>query len=404
MSNPPPPQSWNALIAALPSPHLLQTWEWGQVKARYGWQPIQLVWRAGADGLPSLSGYTHEAGRSALTQQPVLAAALVLQRTLPLGGFAVRLRILYLPKGPLLDWANAPLRRRVLDDLRTFSSRRGAIFVKIDPDIRLGTGLPGSQDAQEDPLGEAVLSDLRQRGWLFSNDQIQFRNTMLVDLSESEDALLAQMKQKTRYNIRLAERKGVTVRVGSPADFGLLYRMYAETSVRDGFVIRDESYYHTVWQVFDGQRSAVSGQLSAVSDQPSCEPLIAEVDGEPVAAVVIFRFAGRAYYLHGMSREAHREKMPNYLLQWEAMRRAKAAGCTLYDLWGAPDVFAESDSMWGVFRFKEGLGGVPLRTMGAWDLPVSPLLYRLYTHTLPRLLDVMRRRGKAQTQKVIGGA
>jgi lipid II:glycine glycyltransferase (peptidoglycan interpeptide bridge formation enzyme) len=193
------------------------------------------------------------------------------------------------------------------------------------------------------------------------------------------------MKPKTRYNIRLAGRKGVQVRTGVEADFGLLYRMYAETSIRDGFAIREEGYYREVWGTF--LRAGLA------------EPLVAEVSGEPVAAVVIFYFAGKAWYLYGMSRAAHREKMPNYLLQWEAMRRAKAAGCLTYDLWGAPDHLDETDPMWGVYRFKEGLGGTVIRHVGAWDLPVRPFYYRLYTGFLPKILDWMRYRGVRRTRR-----
>jgi lipid II:glycine glycyltransferase (peptidoglycan interpeptide bridge formation enzyme) len=102
-----------------------------------------------------------------------------------------------------------------------------------------------------------------------------------------------------------------------------------------------------------------------------------------------------------MSKDAHREKMPSYALQWEAIQRAREAGCQVYDLWGAPDVFDESDSMWGVYRFKAGLGGDVVRTIGAWDLPMRPLYYRLYTQVLPRVLGIMRRRGKARTQQAL---
>jgi peptidoglycan pentaglycine glycine transferase (the first glycine) len=163
--------------------------------------------------------------------------------------------------------------------------------------------------------------------------------------------------------------------------------MYAETSVRDGFVIRPEEYYQSIWRRFIGQNMA--------------EPLIAEVDGEPVGGLIWFCFAGKAWYLYGMSREIHRDKMPNYLLQWEAMKRAKSAGCLRYDLWGAPDNFNDQDPLWGVYRFKEGLGGQVVRLIGAWDYPSQPILYRLYTRILPPLLDVMRRRGKAQTRQEI---
>ncbi len=371
---------WNELIASLPDPHLLQTWQWAEVKAKYGWKPMPFIWHLQL---------------ATPNSQPV-AAAMVLKRAIPVGGFARRMSVLYIPKGPLMDWNDAALRQRVLDDLQAYARRQGAIFVKIDPDVALGTGIPGGEEEALDNGGQAVRSDLTRRGWLFSSDQIQFRNTVLIDLSPPEEELLARMKQKTRYNVRLAAKKGVTVRASTPADLTMLYRMYAETSVRDGFVIRDEPYYQTVWQTFMRHRPP------AIRHQPFAEPLIAEVEGQAVAAIFLFYFAGRAYYLYGMSREAHREKMPNHLLQWEAMRRAKAAGCKLYDLWGAPDIFDASDPLWGVFRFKEGLGGRVLRTLGAWDYPASTLLYKLYTQAIPRLLDIMRARGKSRTRQNIG--
>jgi len=367
-----PPPSWNELIASLPLAHLLQTWEWSQVKANYGWQAMPFVWQA-------------ESGK------PV-AAAMLLKRSLPVGGFAKKMCVLYIPKGPLMDWDNAALRLRVLDDLQTFAKRQGAIFVKLDPDVPLGTGVPGTEPALEFPGGQAVTSELTQRGWKFSQDQIQFRNTVMIDLSPSEDELLGGMKQKTRYNVRLAQKKGVTVRVGTLDDLPLLYRMYAETSLRDGFLIRAEGYYQTVWRSFMGITPSASGL------QPFSEPLIAEVEGVPVAAVSMFYFAGQAVYLFGMSRAEHREKMTSYLLQWEAIRRAKTLGCRVYNLWGAPDEFDESDGLWGVFRFKEGLGGYVLRTIGAWDFTPNPLLYKLYTQVLPRLMDILRARGKARTR------
>jgi lipid II:glycine glycyltransferase (peptidoglycan interpeptide bridge formation enzyme) len=278
--------------------------------------------------------------------------------------------------------------------LHSFANKQGAIFLKIDPDVVLGTGIPGTDGAVEERGGADLQSELARRGWVYSADQIQFRNTVLIDLQPTEDELLARMKQKTRYNIRLAEKKGVAVRVGSVEDLPMLYKMYAETSVRDGFVIRDEGYYQTVWNTFL--------QLSAFTFQPQTIPLIAEVDHEPVAGLFLFMFAGRAYYVYGMSREVHREKMPTYLLQWEAMKRAKSAGCKVYDLWGAPETFDASDSMWGVYRFKEGLGGRVVRTLGAWDFAPNKFWYRMYSEFIPRVLDVMRVRGKSRTKQGLG--
>jgi peptidoglycan pentaglycine glycine transferase (the first glycine) len=371
-------KSWDELIGSLPDPHLLQTREWAQVKVKYGWQAMPFVWR-GPDNAP-------------------VAAAMVLKRAIQIGGFAKKMCVLYVPKGPLMDWSDAALRQHVLDDLQTLAKLQGAIFIKADPDLVLATGIPGSVDDAPLPGGQVARSELERRGWVFSQNQIQFRNTVMIDLSPSEEEILARMKQKTRYNIRLAEKKGVTVRAGTISDLPMLYRMYAETSVRDGFVIREEGYYQTVWHTY--MRNSVVGRPSSVV--PNAEPLIAEVNGQPVAAIFVFYFADRAYYIYGMSREAHREKMPNHLLQWEAMRRAKASGCRVYDLWGAPDEFNESDGMWGVFRFKEGLGGQVVRTLGAWDFTPSPTLYKLYTQTLPKILDIMRSRGERRTRQVLG--
>ena len=381
-------QNWNQIISSLPNPHFLQTYEWGQVKAKYGWQPIYLVWDKDGkmkEERTNLSSFVF----------PVQAACLVLKRTILNRGFAARLSILYAPKGPLMDWNNEPLRTRVLNDLQSFARKQGAIFLKLDPDVVLARGVPHSEEDVTENSGQAVMSDLRRRGWEYSSDQIQFRNSVLVDLTAAEDEILMRMKPKTRYNVRLASKKGVTVRIGTENDLPLLYKMYAETSVRDRFVIRNEEYYMTVWKLF---------MQTAASGQPSAVPLIAEVDGEAVAAIFLFMFAGRGYYVYGMSRNAHREKMPTYLLQWEAMLHAKSNGCTAYDLWGAPEVFDESDSMWGVYRFKEGLGGEVVWTLGAYDFAPNKLWYKMYTDIMPRVLDVMRSRGKQKTKQVVGGA
>ncbi len=379
-------QTWNSTIATLPNAHILQSWEWGEVKAHFGWQPIPKVWR-------------DENGEA-------VAAALVLQREIPIRGFAARLRVLYVPKGPLLDWRNVALRSRVLADLQTLARQQNAIFIKIDPDVPLGTGIHQEDGSEEAPLGLSIVNELRKFGWRFSDEQIQFRNTVILDLSPSEEQLLANMKQKTRYNMRLAGRKGVRVRIGTLDDLSELYQMYAQTSIRDGFVIRDEDYYRSVWGTFmgaDGVNPTVgaskSGSVPSLAHSPVAEPILAEVDGQVIAAVIIFRFAHKAWYLYGMSREQHREKMPNYLLQWEAIRRSRNAGCLSYDLWGAPDEFDENDSMWGVYRFKDGLGGQVVRHIGAWDLPINHFMYRFYSQFLPRLLNLMRRRGTANTRQ-----
>jgi lipid II:glycine glycyltransferase (peptidoglycan interpeptide bridge formation enzyme) len=320
--------------------------------------------------------------------QPV-AAAQILRRSFQLPtsrskSVQLPISILYSPKGPLLDWENDSLRACVLADLQTLARRERAIFIKIDPDLQLPITNNQSLNLQ---LPTSRSQSVQLPNWHPSSNQIQFRNTVRLDLARSEDDILAAMKQKTRYNIRLAERKGVHIRPGSRTDLDLLYRMYAETSVRDGFVIRSADYYRDAWGSF------LQADLA--------QPFIAEVEAEPVSALILFRFAKTAWYMYGMSRETHRDKMPNHLLQWEAMRWAKARGCDTYDFWGAPDEFVETDPMWGVWKFKEGFGGQVAKHIGAWDFAPSPTLYWLYAGVMPRVLDLMRRRGRHRTRAAL---
>jgi lipid II:glycine glycyltransferase (peptidoglycan interpeptide bridge formation enzyme) len=248
------------------------------------------------------------------------------------------------------------------------------LFVKIDPDVprRFGEG----QIQPLEPVGQAWLDQLRQRGWRFSPEQIQFRNTIIVDLRPDPDDIMAAMKSKWRYNIRVAERKGVMIRSGTTEDIGYFYRMYAETAARDGFLIRPEAYYRDVWRSF--------------MDSNRADMLLAEVEGVIVAGLILFIFGQTAWYLYGASSGQQRRLMPNHLLQWRAICRAKSRGCHLYDLWGAPDGFSELDPMWGVYRFKQGFGGQVLQGLGAFDFPVNRPLYWAFTQGLPRLRRLLR--------------
>jgi len=352
---------WNALAASLPQAHVLQSWEWGDFKSRYGWSARRFVWKSEETS-------------------PALAAAQVLTR-LERG-----LRILYVPKGPLLNWSDAALRWQVLADLQNLARRERAIFIKIDPDLPLpaNAGILSVDMPSLEVFGPQTSPASR---WRFSQDQIQFRNTVHLDLRQSESEILAGMKQKTRYNVRLAEKRGVRVRLGSRADLDLLYAMYAQTSLRDGFVIRSAQYYQDAWGSFMAAGLA--------------QPFIAEAEGEALGALVLFKFARSAWYMYGMSREIQRDKMPNHLLQWEAMRWAKAQSCETYDFWGAPDEFVETDPMWGVWKFKEGFGGQVVKSIGAWDYAPVPWMYQLYSAILPRILGFMRWRGKKSTESSI---
>lgn len=204
-----------------------------------------------------------------------------------------------------------------------------------------------------------------------SPHNIQPPRSMIVDIKGSEDEILARMKQKTRYNIRLAEKKGVTVRAWD--DIPAFHKMMQSTGARDNFGVHSLAYYRRAYELFHPTGMA--------------ELLVAEYEGRPLAALMVFRHGKRAWYVYGASTDEERNRMPTYLLQWEAMRWARARGCEEYDLWGVPDedeaileagFETRHDGLWGVYRFKRGFGGKLKRAMQAVDRVYNPFLYRLY--------------------------
>lgn len=331
--------AWERVVPRLPLHHILQSWAWGAFKSRWGWRPYRYQW-VDADG-------------------HVRAAAQVLRRAIPGTPFGVA----YVPKGPLFDPDDAEVVARVLADLEQEARRLRAIWLKIDADV------------PADHL--VVLPLLAERGWRYSPEQVQFRNTAVIDLTLDEDTLLANMHQKTRYNIRLAMRRGVQVRVGTADDLPLFYAMYRETGRRNGFLVRPEAYYLDVWRDF------LQRGLAHV--------LLADVEGETVAGLILFRYGDTVWYFYGASTNKHRNLMPTYLLQWEAIRWGKAVGARTYDLWGAPEQENENDPLWGVWRFKRGFGATLREQMGAWDYPVSRIGYWAMWHALPRVRALWRR-------------
>lgn len=348
------PALWQAALDQLAHAHPLQSWSWGALKAEWGWSMHPYLLQAG-DGAP-------------------LAALLVLKRKLPRLPFS----ILYVPKGPAFAYEDATIRARVLTFLERLARQERAIFIKIDPEVVAATG---AEEVESVPLGQMWLDLLRDRGWRYSDDQIQFKHTVELDLDRPEEDLLAAMKSKTRYNIRLAGRKDVVVRQASPAEFPAIAAIYAETARRDGFAIRPEAYYLDAWQRFHE-----AGRLI---------PLVAEFEGQLLAAVILVRGGGRTIYMYGASTDHERQRMPNYLLQWEAIRHARATGDQIYDFWGAPETFTEEDSLWGVWRFKAGFNGRVVRFIGAWDFVARPFWYWVYTVAMPRYLDLLRSRNRA---------
>lgn len=340
---------WNESLRRLPGAHVLQTWEWGEFKrAAGGWRPQRLAFER--DG------------------RVVAQASLATKALGPL-------KVKVVSKGPALDYTDGDLADAVLAELERRATGLGVVWLKIDPDVITATGLPGSEDDRPDDSGQALMSLLRARGWRFSDSQVQFRNTLCIDLRRSEAEILAAMSGNTRRKIRVAAKKEVTIRPASADDLPLLYQLYRVTGRRDGFLTRPFAYYQRAWRAF--------------MDAGLAHALIAEYQGVGIAQVILFHFGSKCWYFYGASANEERQRMPNYALQWEAMKWAKAQGYATYDMWGAPDNFDESDGLWGVYQFKRGFRGVLTRHIGAWDFASSPLLYYTYQQLAPRLLKLM---------------
>jgi len=320
-------KSWENFLANHPDAHLLQTSLWGELKGSFGWDVV----RVGVNDV----------------------GAQVLLHRLPFG-----FKVAYIPKGPLgSTWLE------LWSEIDALCKEQRAIFLKVEPDTHMAS--------------EETSRILSNQGFELSSHAIQPMRTLVVDINGKEEEILGRMKQKTRYNIRLAVKRGVIVQSSSnPDEF---YELMQLTGERDEFGIHSLEYYRRCYELFN--------------PRGECELLLARYEGQILAGLMVFSRAKRAWYLYGASGNQNRDLMPTYLLQWEAMRWARRRGCTSYDLWGIPDEDEETletqfasrnDGLWGVYRFKRGFGGVICRSAGSWDRVYQPVLYRFYRWWLGR--------------------
>jgi len=328
---------WEAFVTAHPQGHLLQSWSWGDLKAGPGWHPLRLALREQGTG-------------------KLVAAAQVLQRT-PAHLSPRFAHLAYIPKGPVLDWtattaSGESLARLFLLQLRGYLRLRGALALHIEPNL-----------AAESAEGQAALLLLKELG-LHAIPSVQPLRTITLNLQASEEQLLAQMKEKWRYNVRLAARKGVEVRVASSLEeLQAWYKLLQMTGERDQFGIHTLDYYLRAWQIL------VSRQQARL--------FLAYAGEELLAGIFVSHFGTEAIYLYGASSNLQRNLMPNYLLQWEAIRWAREAGASSYDFWGIPASDESDEAMAGVYRFKSGWGGRVVRFIGNYAYEYHPLLMRL---------------------------
>lgn len=310
--------TWDSYVVESPYGHILQSWEWGEIKKRTGWRAVRLA---------------------LCRDKEIQGAAQVLLRALPyrLGTLA------YVPKGPVIDYQDPTAVAAMIDALADLTTRERVISLKLEPEV-----------LEPSP----VATELLGRG-LVPAPPVQMRSSIWVDLSYPETEIMARQKQKTRYNIRLAGKKGVMVREGQIEDLDSWYEMYLATAHRDGFSVHDLEYYRIVLQTLQSRGMATL--------------LLAYHGGDLLAGIIVFTFGRTAQYMYGASSNEKRNLMAPYLVQWEGMRWAKARGAIVYDLWGIPDRLEENEDLWGVYRHKRGYGGEIVRYIGAFDLVRAPV-------------------------------
>lgn len=323
-----------------PGSNFLQSGSWARLKERHGWEALALR--------------EYEEGRTLL----------VLTRS-----FRGLFRLAYIGHAP---------DERFFDDSMTedpecVCRRMAALARGVVPHLPRRTSV-----LRFDPRLPCRPNDrqLESNGLCKGPVDIQPPDTVVIDITRSEEDLLSGMKSKWRYNVRLAAKRGVEVRASDDRsfaeDFARWYEIYRVTARRDRIAIHSRKYYRDVLELSSAHDSSTGGLAG--------ELLLAEHEGELLAGIVTVRLGARATYLFGASSDHKRNLMPAYALQWEAIRRAKAAGCVEYDMYGIPPADDPKHPMHGLYRFKTGFGGQIVRYPGSIDYRFAPVAGRLFRH------------------------
>lgn len=301
----------------------------------------------------------------------------VLQKRLPLGR-----TMLYSPM--VVGGQSTISSQQFRDEIKKIAKDNNSIFYRLELDIPLKKAESYKLDRSK------ATGSLGAENYIKSFEEMQPEHTLILDISKSEDEILAQMKQKGRYNIRLAEKNDVYVLEDPNVDN--FYALYSTMAKRQKITYRDKSYYEKLIDILGSKGyvkilTAYVGQKSEVGSQQDTASSKQKTTNTPVASAIISFYKDEAIYLFGGSSDQHRNLMAPYLIQWTAIKEAKKLECKRYDFFGiAPD--ENPDHPWaGVTRFKKQFGGEEVATLGSYDLVFKPVEYKLF-----KLAEKIRRR------------
>lgn len=359
---------WNEFIVENDSECFLQSWEWGEFQCSLG----RKIWKIGAieddmphgeetgelkSRVPNPKTQTSSKSQNPNSKTGIMAVALLIRHDLPFG-----MSYLYCPRGPIVSKSkteNEKLKilEYLFNKIKKIALQEKSLFLRIDPAIE---------------MNREYFKSFRK-----ASSEIQPKDTLILDLAKTQEKLLAGMKQKTRYNIRLAEKRGVEVFVASDYEkyFSDFWNLIEETSERNKIVSYDEKYYRKMLEVLRENNFAKNG--SGVVSELRAKLYLARYEGRIIAANIVLFFGDIAVYLHGASSGKYRNVMAPYLLQWEQILNAKNRGYKKYDFWGIT-INDEKEKWRGLTRFKKGFGGQEESYIGAHDFPFDVWKYDLY--------------------------
>lgn len=323
-------KDWNDFILANRPDAFLQSFDWGKFQKSVG---RKVFYRAVLDG------------------EDFLTVALIVEHQI-----SFRFKYWYMPRGPVItSQVNIKDREDIckflIENISKESKKKGVVFLRMDPAEEIGA---------ENIFARCGLKNIE--------GSVQPRDTLVLDLEMGEEEILSKMKPKTRYNIRLAEKKGVEIFSEELTETGFesFWNLMGETSNRDGIVSHGRDYYYKL--------------LDSLKEEEDLKAFLylAQYQEKIVASNIVLFFGDYAVYLHGASSNEHRNVMAPYLLQWRQIQDAQSKGCVSYDFWGIT-VDDENPRWRGITKFKEGFGGRVVRYVGVYEKPINISFYNLYS-------------------------
>ena len=342
---------YEAFVQSHPKGNFAQSYLWGKQKTMWQWDAIAV---RGEDGA-------------------IRGSLAVMTRKVP----GIGRTLMYGCRGPVCDLDDRETFSQLLDGAKVLAKKYKSYVIKIDPDV------PSSNTAFSSML-QSFGFRAKEGGKNFEAIQPRYVFRLNVE-GKTEEELLANFHQKWRYNIRLAERKGVTVRICGKEMVPAFSDLMLTTGVRDGFVTRKPEYF--------------AAMLDNLGEHARLY-MAFDPNDTPIAGTLAIHYGDKVWYLYGASSNEHRNLMPNYLLQWRMIQWAVETNCRIYDFRGVSGDVSEDNPLYGLFRFKQGFGGDFTEFVGEMDLVLSPVIYWAVEHgtsvfkELRKQVYLIRNRGK----------